>query len=135
MPQRLHGGAEWIATLGCRYRRRREPQETHIEGELGVCQAASAVIVHMTPVCGFSARLPDCSSSLPWGWCLMQPTLDEIRSWAATVDVPQAALALGISRSHPYGLIKRGSVPFRVVQFGNRYRVITASLVAYLEAC
>ncbi|MEU1286678.1 helix-turn-helix domain-containing protein [Kitasatospora sp. NPDC005856] len=65
----------------------------------------------------------------------MQPTLDEIRSWAATVDVPRVALALGISRSHLYELIKRGTVPFRVVQFGNRYRVITASLIAYLEAC
>lgn len=65
----------------------------------------------------------------------MQPTLDEIRSWAATIDVPLAALALGISKSHLYELIKREQIPFRVVSFGNRYRVITASLIAYLEAC
>ncbi|MGA5823443.1 helix-turn-helix transcriptional regulator [Kitasatospora sp. NPDC094028] len=64
----------------------------------------------------------------------MQPTLDEIRSWAATIDVPRAAEALGISKSHLYALIKRGHAPFRVVQFGTRYRVVTASLVAYLEA-
>lgn len=64
----------------------------------------------------------------------MQPTLDEIRSWAATVDVCQAALALGISKSHLYELIKRNDVPFRVVSFGSRYRVLTASLIRYLEA-
>ncbi|MFD9604210.1 helix-turn-helix domain-containing protein [Streptomyces sp. NPDC059970] len=61
------------------------------------------------------------------------PTLAEIRSWAATVDVARAASAVGISKSHLYELIKRGNVPFRVVAFGNRYRVITASLIAYLE--
>lgn len=61
------------------------------------------------------------------------PTLAEIRSWAATVDVARAASAVGISKSHLYDLIKRGNAPFRVVAFGNRYRVITASLIAYLE--
>ncbi|MDX3839776.1 helix-turn-helix domain-containing protein [Streptomyces europaeiscabiei] len=68
------------------------------------------------------------------GVITLQPTLDEIRSWAATIDVCQAALALGISKSHLYELIKRGEVPFRVVAFGSRYRVLTASLVRYLEA-
>ena len=63
----------------------------------------------------------------------MRPTLAEIRSWAATVDVCQAALALGISRSHLYEMIKHDQVPFRVVAFGTRYRVITASLIRYLE--
>ncbi|MEU0214320.1 helix-turn-helix domain-containing protein [Streptomyces sp. NPDC006265] len=63
----------------------------------------------------------------------MHPTLDEIRSWGATVGVSHAARALGISKSHLYELIKRGEVPFRVVAFGSRYRVITASLLAYLE--
>lgn len=63
----------------------------------------------------------------------MHPTLDEIRSWAATIDVHRAAQAVGISKSHLYELIKRGEVPFRVVMFGNRYRVITASLIRYLE--
>ncbi|WP_328550913.1 helix-turn-helix domain-containing protein [Streptomyces sp. NBC_00366] len=46
----------------------------------------------------------------------------------------QAALALGISKSHLYEMIKRGDVPFRVASFGSRYRVLTASLVRYLEA-
>ncbi|MEU2829183.1 helix-turn-helix domain-containing protein [Streptomyces lavendulae] len=62
------------------------------------------------------------------------PTLAEVRSWAATIDVSRAAQAVGISRSHLYELIKRREAPFRVVAFGNRYRVITASLIAYLEA-
>ncbi|GGS82959.1 helix-turn-helix domain-containing protein [Streptomyces cinerochromogenes] len=61
------------------------------------------------------------------------PTLSEIRSWAATVAVADAAAAVGISKSHLYELIKRGNAPFRVVAFGKRYRVITASLIAYLE--
>ncbi|MGW2954836.1 helix-turn-helix transcriptional regulator [Streptomyces eurythermus] len=61
------------------------------------------------------------------------PTLADIRSWAATVDVARAASAVGISKSHLYELIKRGNAPFRVVAFGKRYRVITASLIAYLE--
>ncbi|GHB60694.1 hypothetical protein GCM10010347_33430 [Streptomyces cirratus] len=64
----------------------------------------------------------------------MHPTLDEIHSWAATVDVHKAAQAVGISKSHLYELIKRGEAPFRVVSFGSRYRVITASLIRYLEA-
>lgn len=64
----------------------------------------------------------------------MRPTLSEIRSWAATIDVCLAASALGISRSHLYEMIKRDQVPFRVVAFGTRYRVITASLIRYLEA-
>ncbi|MGY4949646.1 helix-turn-helix domain-containing protein [Streptomyces nigrescens] len=63
----------------------------------------------------------------------MQPTLSEIRTWAATVDVCMAAAAVGISKSHLYELIKRGQAPFRVVVFGSRYRVITASLIRYLE--
>ncbi|MEU6064068.1 helix-turn-helix domain-containing protein [Streptomyces sp. NPDC047082] len=45
----------------------------------------------------------------------------------------RAASAIGISKSHLYELIKRGNAPFRVVAFGKRYRVITASLIAYLE--
>ncbi|MFF9909649.1 helix-turn-helix domain-containing protein [Streptomyces sp. NPDC013457] len=64
----------------------------------------------------------------------MPHSLHEIRSWAATCDVAKAAEALGISKSHLYELIKREQVPFRVVAFGNRYRVITASLICYLEA-
>jgi hypothetical protein len=62
------------------------------------------------------------------------PTLDEVRSWPATVSVPQAATALGVSKSYLHDLIKRGEAPVRVLPFGGRHRVITASLVRLLEA-
>lgn len=61
------------------------------------------------------------------------PTLDEIRNWPATVDVPQAASALGISKSHLYELIKQGNAPVRTLPFGARLRVVTASLVDLLQ--
>ncbi|GAB2922897.1 DNA-binding protein [Streptomyces heilongjiangensis] len=61
------------------------------------------------------------------------PTLDEVRTWPATVDVTRAATALGISRAQLYGLIKRNEAPVRVLDFGSK-RVVTASLVRLLEA-
>ncbi|MEU0723126.1 helix-turn-helix domain-containing protein [Streptomyces sp. NPDC006140] len=61
------------------------------------------------------------------------PTLDEIRSWPATVSVPKAATALGVSKSHLYELIRRGEAPVKLVPLGGRHRVITASLVRLLE--
>ncbi|MFI1937708.1 helix-turn-helix transcriptional regulator [Streptomyces purpureus] len=62
------------------------------------------------------------------------PTLAEVRQWPATVAVPEAATVLGISKSHLYDLIKRDEAPVRVLSFGVRHRVVTASLVALLEA-
>lgn len=64
----------------------------------------------------------------------VRPTLAEVKAWPATVDVPQAALALGCSRSHLYDLIKRGEAPVRTLPFGRRYVVITQSLVTLLES-
>lgn len=61
------------------------------------------------------------------------PTLSEIRRWPATVAVPQAATALGCSRSHLYDLIKRGEAPVKTLSFGRRHVVVTASLVRLLE--
>lgn len=61
------------------------------------------------------------------------PTLEEVRGWPATVDLPTAALALGISRSQMYALVKRGEAPVRVLDYGAK-RVVTASLVRLLEA-
>lgn len=61
------------------------------------------------------------------------PTLDEIRAWPATVSVPQAATALGVSKSYLHGLIKRNESPVKVLPFEGRHRVITASLVRLLE--
>lgn len=65
---------------------------------------------------------------------LARPTLEEIKTtWPATVNVPQAALALGISKRHLYDLIKRGEAPVRVLDVGAK-RVITHSLVTLLES-
>jgi hypothetical protein len=61
------------------------------------------------------------------------PTLAEVRNWPATVGVPQAATALGISRAQLYEEIRTGDAPVRVLRFSSRIRVVTASLVALLE--
>ncbi|MFI9063248.1 DNA-binding protein [Streptomyces sp. NPDC053429] len=61
------------------------------------------------------------------------PTLDELRTWPATVDVSRAAMALGISRSKLYDLIQRNEAPVRVLDFGSK-RIVTSSLVQLLEA-
>ena len=61
------------------------------------------------------------------------PTLAEVRTWPATVDIAAAARALGVSRSHAYALVERGEFPAKVLPVGHRLRVITASLIAVLE--
>lgn len=61
------------------------------------------------------------------------PTLDEIRSWPATVSVPMAAKAMGISKTHLHALIKNGECPVKTLPLGGRHRVITAALVRLLE--
>jgi len=63
-----------------------------------------------------------------------RPTLAEIKSWPATVNVPQAALALGCSPRHLYYLIKRGEAPVKTLPFGRRCVVTTQSLVTLLES-
>ncbi|MFR0354111.1 DNA-binding protein [Streptomyces sediminimaris] len=62
------------------------------------------------------------------------PTLDEVRAWPATVSVPQAATALGVSKSYLHELIKSGQSPVKTLPLQGRHRVITASLVHLLEA-
>lgn len=62
------------------------------------------------------------------------PTLEEIRtSWPATVDVPTAGRAFGISRSHAYDLVNCHEFPARVIKVGGRYRVVTATIVRALS--
>jgi predicted DNA-binding transcriptional regulator AlpA len=60
------------------------------------------------------------------------PTLDEIRTWPAAVDLPDAAEALGISRAQAYVSAKRGDFPARVITVGRRYKVVTADLLRIL---
>ncbi|MEU0660268.1 helix-turn-helix transcriptional regulator [Streptomyces lavendulocolor] len=63
-----------------------------------------------------------------------RPTLAEVKTWEATVGVPQAASALGCSKSHLYDLINRGEAPVKTLSFGRRHVVITQSLVTLLES-
>jgi predicted DNA-binding transcriptional regulator AlpA len=62
-----------------------------------------------------------------------RPTLDEIRTWPATVNVERAASAIGISRSTLYELIKTGEAPIRTLKVGGTIVVITASLIDTLS--
>ena len=62
------------------------------------------------------------------------PSLDEIRAWGATVDVPTAGTAFGFGRNKSYDLVKAGEFPARVLKIGNNYRVIVSELLAVLEA-
>jgi predicted DNA-binding transcriptional regulator AlpA len=59
------------------------------------------------------------------------PTLADIRCWPATVSVPMAAAAFGISTSHAYDLITRGEFPARVVRLGSRRRVVVTESIVH----
>lgn len=62
-----------------------------------------------------------------------QPTLSEIKTWPATVDLETAATAFGVSRSHAYVLARRGEFPATVLAVGGRLKVTTASILAALD--
>lgn len=63
-----------------------------------------------------------------------RPTLQEVRQWPATVGVPLASAALGISRSHGYELAAQDAFPARLIRAGGRLLVITADLIKLLSA-
>lgn len=60
-------------------------------------------------------------------------TLDEVKSWPATVDVSTAARALGICPATAYEWIRIGEFPVQVISVRHRHRVITAGLVRLLS--
>ena len=62
------------------------------------------------------------------------PTLDEIRTWPATVDVPTAGSAFGLGRSTSYDHARAGTLPVPVLHLGKRLVVPTARILALLEA-
>ncbi|MFD5673684.1 DNA-binding protein [Streptomyces sp. NPDC127040] len=64
---------------------------------------------------------------------LAQPTLADIRKWPATISIPQAATALGCSKSYLHDAIKRNESPVKTIPFGSRRVVITADLVRLLS--
>lgn len=63
-----------------------------------------------------------------------RPTLEQVRQWPATVGIPKASAALGISRSHGYELASAGEFPARLIRAGGRVVVITADLIKLLSA-
>jgi hypothetical protein len=62
-----------------------------------------------------------------------QITLDEVKGWPPTIDVDEAALALGVSKGHIYNSIKRGQFPIKIIQIGSRTKIVTVSLLDHLE--
>jgi hypothetical protein len=62
-----------------------------------------------------------------------RPSLAVIRRWPATVNVGQAAEALGVSRASLYAALARGEQPVATITVGRRLVVLTHSLIAVLE--
>jgi predicted DNA-binding transcriptional regulator AlpA len=62
-----------------------------------------------------------------------QPTIDQIKTWPAVIDIERAALALGISRSSLYVHVRENTCPVTVIRVGRRMKVLTTSLIAVLE--
>lgn len=62
------------------------------------------------------------------------PTLEEIKTWPAAVNVDQAARALGVSRSYAYEAIRTGTFPAKTLRVGGRIKVITGSILTALDA-
>lgn len=62
-----------------------------------------------------------------------RPSLEEVRGWPPTVNVRDAARALGVSGAHAYAMIRLGRFPARVITMGERLKVVTSSLVELLE--
>ncbi len=60
-------------------------------------------------------------------------TLAAVRRWPATVNVTDAAKALGVSRASLYAALARGERPVRVLVVGRRMKVVTSSLLEALE--
>ncbi|MER8030763.1 DNA-binding protein [Streptomyces bauhiniae] len=63
----------------------------------------------------------------------IEVTLDEVRTWPATVSVRKAAPALGISKSALYQLVRAGRPPVKILALNSSTRVVTASLIRVLE--
>ena len=61
------------------------------------------------------------------------PTLEEIKTWPATVGAPRGGSAFGLAPSTTYEAIKSGKFPARTILIGGRVRVVTASIVAVLS--
>jgi hypothetical protein len=62
-----------------------------------------------------------------------RPTLAQVKRWPPTVNVEDAAQALGVGRASLYASIVDGTCPVQVIWVGQRRKVLTHSLIALLE--
>jgi len=60
-------------------------------------------------------------------------SLREVRTWPATVDVPDGARALGYGRTTLYEAIRRGQSPVKTISVGHRIKILTSDLIRVLE--
>lgn len=58
---------------------------------------------------------------------------DTERQTPLLVSVGEAAVALGISRTTTYQMLREGRFPVRVIQIGGRYRVPRRDLERFIE--
>ncbi|PRY43291.1 hypothetical protein CLV43_10331 [Umezawaea tangerina] len=59
-------------------------------------------------------------------------TRDEVLALPATVDLVTGGRALGMGETKTRELARAGQFPVRLLRVGNRYRVVTAELIALL---
>lgn len=64
----------------------------------------------------------------------MKISLAAIQAERPTLDMITACEYLGISKSLGYRQAAEGRFPAKVIKVGGRYKVVTASLLALLEA-
>jgi predicted DNA-binding transcriptional regulator AlpA len=61
------------------------------------------------------------------------PTLDEIKTWPAVVDLVTGGAAFGLGRNKSYELAKAGQFPVPAIKIGATYRVVTSEILAVLD--
>ncbi len=118
---------------------RKAAHEAHIDPghlskvERGMKQLSVTALSRLARVLGLDESAEGPSPDFP-EQDVDAPTLDDIRSWPATVDLATGGRPFGISRSYAYELAKRGEFPAKVIQVGGKARVVTASILAILSA-
>lgn len=63
---------------------------------------------------------------------VVRPTVEEVRSWAVTVSIPQAGRCFGLGREAAYALARAGEFPVEVLRLGVRLVVTRSALLAAL---
>lgn len=60
------------------------------------------------------------------------PTIDEVRAFPVTVDLPTAGRCFGLGRDASYDLARQGVFPAPVLRLGRRLAVTRAALLQAL---